>query len=357
MESKFLYFVHRATFDANVNSFPQNLSPLCFIQDTNEIWFNNHFFQAGHDSIAVSEINGVVSVVLAESSFNIIPGSENISIKASGNSIIVSSTALTRIDTDDYLEWREDKLYHKTPSDLQAGTYGPNVDQTGVNSIGLHQLTVDGAGHITKLEPRTLTIRDYVEQRNSDNQDTDRQLLLAQRGSHPYDDTNVTQKAKNLTFNNATGLLSVPSASIQGGENQNALTILDGHLEVKNGYIKGKVLGDVEGTATPKIHLSLKPDFGGASLNAYGHVLLVDEIDDATVERTSDNTNLTNENVIAKAASPYAVKDYFDNHKMLVKALDDNEQEVTLNRSWKLGQDFKSKSDIIEIRWSNIVAY
>jgi hypothetical protein len=44
MTSKFLYFTKRRIFDTLVNSIPAELSPICFIEDSNEIWFNGHFF-------------------------------------------------------------------------------------------------------------------------------------------------------------------------------------------------------------------------------------------------------------------------------------------------------------------------
>jgi len=44
MKSKFLYFKKRNIFDALVDSIPEELSPICFIEDSNEIWFNGHFF-------------------------------------------------------------------------------------------------------------------------------------------------------------------------------------------------------------------------------------------------------------------------------------------------------------------------
>lgn len=351
MESKFLYFLHRETFDRYVDSFPRNLNPLCFIEDSNEIWFNNHFFQAGHDSLRVQEINNVVSVLLSESNFNIVPGSESITVRAQGNSIIVSSTALTKIDTDDFLEWKDGKLYHKKVN-VTPGSYGPRLNETGVYNINTYQITVDEAGHITKIEQRTQTIRDYVEQRQSDTENKDRQILIASKDSE-YDDTNVTMKGRNATYNNLTGELKVPKIKVSGQADSNAVVIQNGNVVVSNGYIEGRVKGEVEGTATPKIHLSLVPDYGGASLNTYGHVMLIDEIPD-TPERSSDNNDLNNKNIEAKAASPYAVYDYFQRNKMEVKVLNNTASNlITLGRSWEFSDDFKANVDNkIEIKWT-----
>jgi hypothetical protein len=64
---------------------------------------------------------------------------------------------------------------------------------------------------------------------------------------------------------------------VNGGKEASAV-IDSGNLIVRNGTIVGKLQGEVTGTATPKIHLSDIPDFGGASTALYGHVRLVDEM-------------------------------------------------------------------------------
>lgn len=350
MDSKFLYFVKREIFNALYEQFPSNLSPLCFIEDTNEIWFNHHFFQAGHESIRISEMDNIVNVSLSEDSFNIVPGSESISLKSQGNNVIISCDALTRIDTDDYLEWKENRLYHKI-SGATPGQYGPKVDLFGTNAVPTFQINVDAAGHITSIKEKTTTIRDYVEQRESDSINSDRQLLLAERGE-PQDDTNITRKA-NATFNNASGELKVPKMVIEGVEQTNVLVINHGNIIVKDGVIEGKVKGEVEGTATPKIHISDIPDYGGASLHTYGHVMLVDEISD-NPSPSSNNTDKTNKNVVALAASPYAVKDYFDRHKMVVTAKNDGLVTIDLGQSWGFGEDFTAKDSKVQIRWKEV---
>lgn len=350
MDSKFLYFVKKETFNNIYESFPANLSPLCFIEDTNEIWFNNHFFQAGHESIRISEMNNIVNVSLSEDSFNIVPGSESISVRSQNKNIIISCNALTKIDTDDFLEWREGKLYHKV-SGITQGQYGPKVDLFGTNAVPTFQIDVDTAGHITNIKEKTATIRDYVEQRESDSTNRDRQLLLAERGE-TQDDTNITRKAT-ATFNNATGELKIPKMTIEGNKNSNVLVIEHGNVIVVDGVIEGKVKGEVEGTATPKIHISDIPDYGGASLHTYGHVMLVDEISD-NPERSSANTDKMNKNVIALAASPYAVHNYFQNHKMQVNAKDDDLSTIDLGASWGFGEDFVAKNSKVQIRWTEV---
>lgn len=73
-----------------------------------------------------------------------------------------------------------------------------------------------------------------------------------------------------------------------------------------DGYIIGKLKGDVEGSATPKIHLSLKPEYGGSSLELYGHVKLQDTLNSKPNPSTS-NTNINNTEITAIAASPLMV--------------------------------------------------
>lgn len=347
MESKFLYFVKKQTFLTIKNTFPANLSPICFIEDTNEIWFNNHYFQAGHESITVSEMNNVVTVSLSESSFNIQPGSESISIRSQGNNIIVSCNALTKIDTDDYLEWKDNKLYH-AKSGVTEGSYGPRNVIIGANTIPTLHIEVDEAGHITKIEEKETQIRDFVEQRQADNENKNRQMLLAER-DESQSDTNYTRKSR-VTFNNASGMMTTPKITVSGAAETNVVIVEHGNIIVKDGIIEGKVKGDIEGSATPKIHISDIPDYGGASLYTYGHVKLVDQIGE-NPSTSSTNTDKTNKDVEALAASPYAVKNYVDTHKMIVKALTEDSTEITLGDNWSMGEDFQSSNKKIEIRW------
>ena len=148
MENKFLYFKKRRTFDSMVEQFPADLSPLCFIEDSNEIWFENHFFQAGHESITVQEMNGTVTVKLSDASFTLVPGSSNIQLRAQNNAIVISSNALIKIDTDDQLEWKDNRLYHKE-SGIEVGTYGPISDASGVNILKIPKITFNKYGHAT----------------------------------------------------------------------------------------------------------------------------------------------------------------------------------------------------------------
>lgn len=72
--------------------------------------------------------------------------------------------------------------------------------------------------------------------------------------------------------------------------------------------IEGTIKGDITGTATPKIHTSKEPEFGGASTELYGHVRLEDDLGTQAPTPSSsedDDTSAMIERGVA--ASPYMV--------------------------------------------------
>lgn len=350
MKSKFLYFKKRNIFDALVDSIPEELSPICFIEDSNEIWFNGHFFQAGHESLRVSEMNNTVTVALSESSFTIVPGSTNISVRAQDNAIVISSNALTKIDTDDQLEWKDNKLYHKE-SGISIGSYGPNSSQTGANILSIPKISFNKYGHATDAETISITIRDYVEQRNADSSNIDRQLLLSERNTEESD-TNITRKAKGLTYNNSTKILKAGNLEIEGTQ-EKSVVVKQGDLIVENGTIIGKLKGEVTGTATPKIHLSDKGEYGGASKNLLGHVKLVDTIDGAP-SPSSDNSDKNNSTTVAEAASPYLVYNYVQANKFKVGGINANKVATEVTDRIDFTDDFTMQGSHISIGWTEL---
>ena len=350
MESKFLYFKKRRTFDSMVEQFPADLSPLCFIEDSNEIWFEHHFFQAGHESLRVDEIDGNIIVSLSDTSFTLIPGSSSIQLKSLDNSIIISSNALTYIDTDDQLEWKDDKLFHKE-SGIEIGTYGPRSTSTGVNILKIPKITFNKYGHATNAETVDITIRDYVEQRSADESDKDRQLLLSERETNT-NDSNITRKGKGLTYNNYTQVLKAGSLELSGSQSQ-SLVIRQGDLIVENGTIVGKLQGEVTGTATPKIHLSETPEYGGASTNTYGHVKLVDTINGIPAP-SSNNQNTNASDIEGLAASPYLVYNYVQANKFKVNGINANKQAVELSDRLDFTDDFIIQGNKISIGWTEL---
>ena len=161
--------------------------------------------------------------------------------------------------------------------------------------------TVDKWGHVTKAENKAIQIRDYVEQLPSDNLKGKRNILLA-NSVDASAETNVARKAGGLTYDPETKEFKTEGGISAGGDSR-----IEGDLEVVGGQIIGNVKGDITGTATPKIHLSDKPEYGGASKHLYGHVRLQDEL---TVPPPSSSDNVdasasTVENGVA--ASPKMV--------------------------------------------------
>jgi len=58
-------------------------------------------------------MDNTVTVSLSDSFFKIVPG-ESINLSASeDNTIVISCNALTKIDTEGPLEWKDKKLFHK----------------------------------------------------------------------------------------------------------------------------------------------------------------------------------------------------------------------------------------------------
>ena len=350
MNSKFLYFKKRKTFDSVVEQFPADLSPLCFIEDSNEIWFEHHFFQAGHESLRVEEMNGTVIVSLSDTSFTLVPGSSSIQLRAQDNAIVISSNALTHIDTDDQLEWKNNRLYHKD-SGIEAGAYGPKSSSSGVNIVRIPKVTFNKSGHATSAETIDITIRDYVEQRSADESDINRQILLAERNTDTSD-TNITRKGEGLTYNNHTKLLKAGSLELSGSQSQ-SLVIKQGDIIVENGIIVGKLQGEITGTATPKIHLSQIPEYGGASKNLYGHVKLVDTIE-GVPKPSSDSSDINASNLSGLAASPYLVYNYVQANKFKVNGINANRQTIEIQDRLNFTDDFVLQNNNISIGWTEL---
>lgn len=292
-------------------------------------------------------MDNAVVVSLADSYFRIIPGSSNISLQTQGNNILISSNALTRIDTDNWLEWSNNLLRHKD-SGVREGGYGPTSDQTEVHAFSVPRFVVDSKGHITNANDRTITTRDWVEQRKSDSQNLDRNILLAE-DQRDTDNTNITRKGKDLKYNNFDKTLKAPNIEVEGTKDI-SVVINKGNLVVRQGTIVGKLQGEVTGTATPKIHISEIPDYGGASTELYGHVKLQDEMP-TTPQPSSNNTDKTNKQVEAIAASPYLVYNYVRAQKIKVNAIDANKHTVDMSNRIDFTDDFVVQGNQLSINW------
>lgn len=329
IDSKFAYIKKKEVFEPLIESIPKGLNPIVFIEDTREMWTCGTYFSIGYPSIEISEVSGSVKVQIGNSFFLMSTVGESISVrKGDGNRIIISSNALSRVDTEPPLEWdaANRKLLHKE-SGAVPGSYGQSTNLGNASIFVIPNITVDATGHITSAENHNIEIRDYVEQLAPSNLMGDRNILLSYNEASNNMDTSQVRKANGLVFNDATQKMTVA-----GGMNSNGpVNVNHGDLSVLDGYIIGNLKGDVQGQATPKIHLSLKPEYGGASTKLYGHVKLQDILN-TKPDPSSSNENINDTNVVAAiAASPLMVwnaiqtaKDYADsilgsNNAMLYK--------------------------------------
>ena len=305
IDKKIVYARKKEEFEPLISTIPEGLNPVVFIEDTREMWTCGTYFSIGYPSIEVSEVSGSVKVQIGNSFFLLTPTGDSISLrKGDGNRIIISSNALNRVDTEPPLKWDASnrKLLHME-SGVASGSYGQSTNLGNASVFVVPNFIVDATGHITFAENHNIEIRDYVEQVAPSNQMAERNILLSYNEANNNMDTSQVRKANGLTFNDATQRITVAGGMVSDG----AVTVNHGDISVLDGYIIGKLKGDVEGQATPKIHLSLKPEYGGASTKLYGHVKLQDILS-RKPDPSSDNENINNTNVVAAiAASPLMV--------------------------------------------------
>lgn len=305
IDKKIVYARKKEEFEPLIPTIPEGLNPVVFIEDTREVWTCGTYFSIGYPSIEVSEVSGSVKVQIGNSFFLLTPTGDSISLrKGDGNRIIISSNALNRVDTEPPLKWDASnrKLLHME-SGVASGSYGQSTNLGNASVFVVPNFIVDATGHITFAENHNIEIRDYVEQVAPSNQMAERNILLSYNEANNNMDTSQVRKANGLTFNDATQRITVAGGMVSDG----TVTVNHGDISVLDGYIIGKLKGDVEGQATPKIHLSLKPEYGGASTKLYGHVKLQDILS-RKPDPSSDNENINDTNVVAAiAASPLMV--------------------------------------------------
>ena len=305
IDKKIVYARKKEEFEPLIPTIPEGLNPVVFIEDTREMWTCGTYFSIGYPSIEVSEVSGSVKVQIGNSFFLLTPTGDSISLrKGDGNRIIISSNALNRVDTEPPLKWDASnrKLLHME-SGVASDSYGQSANLGNASVFVVPNFIVDATGHITFAENHNIEIRDYVEQVAPSNQMAERNILLSYNEANNNMDTSQVRKANGLTFNDATQRITVAGGMVSDG----AVTVNHGDVSVLDGYIIGKLKGDVEGQATPKIHLSLKPEYGGASTKLYGHVKLQDILS-RKPDPSSDNENINDTNVVAAiAASPLMV--------------------------------------------------
>lgn len=302
--SKIVYFKRKEAFEPLIPTIPKGLDPLVFFEDTREMWICGTYFSIGYPGIQVSEVGGSVKVEIGNSYFLMSTTGDSISVrKGDGNRIIFNSNALNRVDTEDPLEWNvsERKLYHMA-SGVNTGSYGQSTTLGNASIFIVPYITVNSTGHITSVENKNVEIRDYVEQLAPSSSLGERNVLLSYNEASNTVDTSQVRKANGLTFNDALKRLTVTGGMVSNGP----VNVNHADLTVTDGYLVGKLKGDVEGEATPKIHLSAKPEYGGASTMLYGHVKLQDVLN-IKPDPSSTNENVNNVNVVATAASPLMV--------------------------------------------------
>lgn len=303
MKSKFLYAKTKEAFQRELPNIPLNLKPIVFIEDTKEIWVLGNYFSIGSPGVFVTEENNIITVEVGPHNFTMSASGDNIVIrKGTGNNIIFSSNALTSIDALLPLKWDSvnKKLSHEKTT-VTPGNYGETSSSDNISLFTIPHFTVDEWGHIVNATNRNIKIRDYVEQNPSTAISGEYNLLLGYTNNE-LSETNIVRKALGLKFDTILKTLK-----IEGGIETGANSLFSGDLRVINGVIIGDVQGNVSGTATPKIHLSTQPEYGGASLNLYGHVKLQDTLI-GVPETSSNNTDPNSPNVeYGVAASPYLV--------------------------------------------------
>lgn len=367
INNKFVYVKTRNVFEGLIDSIPKGLDPIVFIEDTREVWTCGTYFSMNNPDVFLTESNGSVNLNIGSNEINISTAGDGISVKKGiGDKIIISSTALTKIDTNYPLEWSnvDKKLIH-SESGVDSGTYGPGSDILNASIFSIPYYVVDESGHLIESGNRDIQIRDYVEQLKPSEQSVDRDVLLSYNESNNQTDKAQVRKANGLKYNDGTKTLTVDGGVIA----KNSIEITEGDLKVVNGVIIGNLQGNITGSAIPKIHLSDKPEYGGASQELYGHVKLVDKFNGVPAP-SSNNTNNSNAEVVALAASPYLVYNEIEGVKEHVKKLpgisvistQNGSVSITeANQSIKIsganGIDVTASNNVISIKGISITAH
>ena len=307
LKSKFIYAKTLSAFEdalSDTKDEIDKLSPIAFIEETRQIWINKTFFSIGSPNVVVSEKDNIIDVGIGDGGFKMSTSGSNLTIrKGTGNNIIFSSSALNSINTETPLEWdnAEKKLSHKI-SGVSAGNYGETSSSDNVSLVTVPWFSINKWGHITEVIDRNIKIRDYVEQIPSSGIQGNYNILI---GNNPNEisDTNITRKALGLTYDPHLQKLSIEGGILAGTSK------ISGDLTVEGGKIFGIVEGEIIGSATPKIHISDKPEYGGASTELYGHVKVQDTLN-TPPPPSSDNIDPSSPNIHQGiAASPKMVWD------------------------------------------------
>lgn len=162
IESKFVYVNHKEDFKPLISTIPEGLNPIVFIEDTREIWTCGTYFNIGYPTLTVTEDNNSIIISIGNSQLTLSTSGEGLSLsKGEGNSVVINSNALTKVNTSSPLEWTSDnKLIHKT-SGATAGSYG-SLDITS-NTLQMPNIEVNDTGHITSIENSDINIKLFTQ--------------------------------------------------------------------------------------------------------------------------------------------------------------------------------------------------
>lgn len=336
--SKFIYLKHKDKFEEVYNNIPKDLYPIVFVEDTDQLWTCGHWFNIGSQELTIKQEVGdlnKISLKSGDSSIQMIATGSGLSLLINSNGQLeFKGNAITTIDTNFPLSYDSstNKLSHGTYE--SKGTYGPTTDLSNTRSFEIPSIEVDEYGHIQLAKSYQISISLESKQLQYDNEE--HKLLLTSSNSD-NDEIGYTYKS-DIIYSN--GVLKIPN----GLEiNDGGVIIANGDIQVLNGSIKGKIEGDV--ITTPKIHSSINQDYGGASLNLFGHVKLQDIIPTEDPGNSSNNINITdttNSGLNAIAATPKMVYDLYqkiDKEKTKVTTVDNNNNKININ-TLNLTDDF-----------------
>lgn len=195
------------------------------------------------------------------------------------NTIQLVSNALTTIDTEAPLSYKEGVLLHDKPDSLkfeEGQVYrdvGPSTSVSGTSSFSVPKFTVDATGHVIKADTVSVDIPNYVAQNPLNDSQGTYQILLSS-SSKQEKETGEVNKTSKLQYRDGT--LITQGIEVQGGN-----VIIDPKYKII-GTLEGDIIGNVTGEATPKNHADYTDKYGlGSGPNEegkalYGHVSLMD---------------------------------------------------------------------------------
>ena len=220
VNNKFIYARTKDSFLQILPTIPQGLNPIVFIEDSKQIWTCGTYFSMGDVELKVSEIDGSIKVNVGNDSFFLSTSGEALSIrKGDRNSIVITSSALTKLNTDTVLKWDavNKKISHSQTA-VKIGKYGPGTNETDVSIITVPNFTVDQYGHLIEAGEVNVKIRDYVNQLAASEDNVYRPVLLSYGEGSDEASTSGVRKANGLEYNDASGNLKLSKGGIEVSE-------------------------------------------------------------------------------------------------------------------------------------------